>query len=45
MSSSHHEEMHVIRRGLELSVNVLNLVHNGHELREIHQMLGVDNFL
>ena len=42
--SLNHEEMHVIRRGLEMGVNVLNLVHNGHELLEIHQMLGVDNF-
>lgn len=43
--SLNYEEMHVIRCGLEMGVNVLNLVHNGHELREIHQMLGVDNFL
>ena len=39
-----HEEMHVIRRGLEMGVNVLNLVHNGHDLIEIHRKLGVDNF-
>lgn len=43
--SLNHEEMYVIRCCLEMGVNVLNLVHNGHELREIHQMLGVDNFL
>lgn len=42
--SLNHEEMHVIRRGLEMGVNVLNLVHDGHDLLEIHQMLGVDNF-
>lgn len=42
--SLNHEEMHVIRRGLEMGINVLDLVHNGHELHEIHQMLGVDNF-
>lgn len=42
--SLNHEEMHIIRRGLEMGVNVLNLVHNGHELHEIHQILGVDNF-
>lgn len=40
-----HEEMCVIRRGLEMGVNVLNLVHNGHDLIEIHRKLGVDNFL
>lgn len=39
-----HEEMRVIRRGLEMGVNVLNLVHNGHDLIEIHQKLGIDNF-
>lgn len=39
-----HEEMHVIRRGLEMGVDVLNLVHNGHDLIEIHRKLGVDNF-
>ena len=37
--------MHVIRRGLELGVNVLNLVHNGHDLIEIYQTLGDDTFL
>lgn len=42
--SLNHEEMHVIRCGLEMSVNVLNLVHNGHDLIEIHQKLGIDNF-
>lgn len=42
--SLNHEEMHVIRCGLEMSVNVLDLVHNGHDLIEIHRMLGVDNF-
>lgn len=42
--SLNYEEMHVIRRGLEMGVNVLNLVHNGHDLIEIHQKLGVDNF-
>lgn len=42
--SLNHEEMHVIRRGLEMGINVLDLVHNGHELHEIHQKLGVDNF-
>lgn len=42
--SLNHEEMCVIRRGLEMSVNVLNLVHDGHDLIEIHQKLGVDNF-
>lgn len=42
--SLNHEEMYVIRRGLEMGVNVLNLVHNGHDLWEIHQKLGVDNF-
>ena len=42
--SLNHEEMHVIRLGLEMGVNVLNLVHDGHDLLEIHQMLGVDNF-
>ena len=42
--SLNHEEMHVIRRGLEMGVNVLDLVHNGHDLIEIYQMLGVDNF-
>ena len=36
--------MHVIRRGLEIGVNVLNLAHNGHDLIEIHQKLGIDNF-
>lgn len=41
--SLNYEEMHVIRRGLEMGVNVLNLVHDGHDLLEIHQMLGVDN--
>ena len=43
--SLNHEEMHVIRRGLEIGVNVLNLVHNGHDLIEIHQMLGDNTFL
>lgn len=43
--SLNYEEMHIIRRGLEMGVNVLNLVHNGYELHEIHQKLGVDNFL
>ena len=43
--SLNYEEMHVIRRGLEIGVNVLNLVHNGHDLIEIHQMLGDDTFL
>lgn len=43
--SLNHEEMHVIRRGLEMGVNVLNLVHNGHDLIEIHRMLGDDTFL
>lgn len=43
--SLNYEEMHVIRRGLEIDVNVLNLVHNGHDLIEIHQKLGIDNFL
>ena len=43
--SLNHEEMHVIRRGLEIGVNVLNLVHNGHDLIEIHEMLGDDTFL
>ena len=43
--SLNHEEMHVIRRGLEIGINVLNLVHNGHDLIEIHQMLGDDTFL
>jgi len=42
--SLNHEEMCVIRRGLEMGVNVLNLVHNGYELHEIHEKLGVDNF-
>ena len=42
--SLNYEEMHLIRRGLEMGVNVLNLVHNGHDLIEIHQKLGVDNF-
>lgn len=42
--SLNHEEMHVIRRGLETGVNVLNLVHNGHDLIEIHEKLGVDNY-
>lgn len=42
--SLNYEEMHVIRRGLEIGVNVLNLVHNGHDLIEIHEKLGVDNF-
>lgn len=42
--SLNHEEMHVIRRGLEMGVNVLNLAHNGHDLSEIHEKLGVDNF-
>lgn len=42
--SLNYEEMHVIRRGLEMGVNVLNLVHNGHDLIEIHEKLGVDNF-
>jgi hypothetical protein len=42
--SLNHEEMYVIRRGLEMGVNVLNLVHNGYELHEIHEKLGVDNF-
>lgn len=42
--SLNHEEMHVIRRGLEMGVNVLNLVYNGHDLIEIHEKLGVDNF-
>ena len=41
--SLNYEEMHVIRRGLEIGVNVLNLVHNGHDLIEIHEKLGVDN--
>ena len=43
--SLNHEEMYVIRCGLEIGVNVLNLVHNGHDLIEIHQMLGDDTFL
>lgn len=38
------EEMYVIRRGLEMGVNVVDLVHSGHDLTEIHQKLGVDNF-
>ena len=42
--SLNHEEMHVIRRGLEMGVNVLNLVYNGHDLIEIHEKLGVDNY-
>ena len=42
--SLNHEEMHVIRRGLEIGVDVLNLVHNGHDLIEIHQKLGINNF-
>lgn len=41
--SLNHEEMYVIRRGLEMGVNVLNLVHNGYELHEIHEKLGIDN--
>lgn len=43
--SLNHEEMHIIRRGLEMGINVLDLVHNGHDLIEIHQMLGDDTFL
>lgn len=43
--SLNHEEMHLIRRGLEMGVNVLDLVHNGHDLIEIHQILGDDTFL
>ena len=43
--SLNHEEMYVIRRGLEIGVNVLNLVHNGHDLIEIYQTLGDDTFL
>lgn len=39
------EEMYVIRRGLEIGVNVADLVHSGHDLTEIHQMLGDDAFL
>ena len=42
--SLNYEEMRIIRRGLEIGVNVLNLVHDGHDLLEIHQKLGIDNF-
>lgn len=42
--SLNYEEMHVIRCGLEMGVNVLNLVYNGHDLIEIHEKLGVDNY-
>lgn len=42
--SLNHEEMYVIRRGLEMGVNVLNLVYNGYDLIEIHEKLGVDTY-
>lgn len=38
------EEMYLIRRGLELGIDTAELVYNGHDLHEIYQMLGVDNF-
>lgn len=39
------EEMYAIRRGLEMGVNVADLVYSGHDLIEIHQKLGDDTFL
>lgn len=45
MVSLSYEEMHVIRRGLEMGVDTSELVYNGHDLHEIYEKLGVDNFL
>lgn len=44
MKCLNNDEMYLIRRGLEIGVDTTELVYNGHELHEIHQMLGVDNF-
>lgn len=44
MKCLNNDEMYLIRRGLEIGVDTAELVYNGHELHEIHQMLGVDNF-
>lgn len=44
MHSLNSDEMYLIRRGLEIGVDTTTLVYNGHDLHEIHQMLGVDNF-
>lgn len=44
MKCLNHEEMYLIRRGLEVGIDTAELVYNGHELHEIHQMLGVDNY-
>lgn len=43
-SGLNHEEMHLIRCGLEIGVDTATLVYNGHDLHEIHRTLGVDNF-
>lgn len=38
------EEMHVIRRGLEMGIDTSKLVYEGRDLQEIYQKLGVDNY-
>lgn len=42
--SLNSDEMYVIRRGLEIGVDTAELVYKGHDLSEIHEKLGVDNF-
>lgn len=45
MKGLNHEEMYLIRRGLELRMNNIDeLIYNGHDLWDVHEKLGVDNY-
>lgn len=44
MKCLNNDEMYLIRCGLETGVDTAELVYNGHDLIEIHRILGVDNF-
>lgn len=45
MKCLNSDEMYVIRRGLEIGIDTAELIYDGHDLWEIHQMLGDDTFL
>lgn len=44
MHGLNSDEMYLIRRGLEIGVDTAELVYNGHDLHEIYEKLGADNF-
>lgn len=44
MKCLNNDEMYLIRRGLEIGVDTAELVYNGHDLHEIYEKLGADNF-